>query len=341
MIQLWNRFFFSECSPLPMALVRIIVALVFLCQISLIRSEFNVWYGADSEAIVSMESAMRCLPNTPCFSLLTITEPDAAILSGFQLLALCSGSFLLIGWHSRISAFVCFLVMQSLMRRDPFVVGGESELLSQILFYLALSNSGMLLSFERFLRLRKRCPLPGIALPWAQRLLQIQICVVYIQTFFAKIAHTEWLDGTAVYRVLQTKELVNFPLPDFIRGNEGLGHFLTWSALGFEAILPVILWITPLKHWAILIAIFFHLIMEYCLNIPFFQFLMIAGLISFCDPALLVSVADRILVRYGTKVQVVKDKPEDESDGKSDVEPIHKSEDMPENKSEDKLENNP
>ena len=332
MTQLWNRFFFHECSPLPMALVRIIVALVFLCQILLIRSEFDVWYGTDSETIVSMESARRCLPNSFCFSFLTITEPNAAILSGFQLLALCSGSFLLIGWHSRISALVCFLVMQSLLRRNPFVVGGETELLSQILFYLAMSNCGMLISFDRFLRLQKQRPLRGTALPWAQRLLQIQICIVYIQTFFSKITHAEWLNGSAVYRVLQTKELVNFPLPDFIRYNEGLGHFLTWSALGFEAILPIVLWITPLKHWAIVIAIFFHLIMEYCLNIPFFQFLMIAGLISFCDPALLTRAADRIFMTRLRGVQVIEDKQETASVLKPGVE----SQDEPENKPEDK-----
>lgn len=280
-----------------MAIVRIVVAIVFINVLSLLSNDLDTWFGDSKNSIVSVESARKFLPLFPSISLLTFSEPDHNVLLAVLLCGLFSGAFLLLGWHSRINAVFCFVIMQSLLRRNPFIVSGADELLSQMLFYLALSNAGLAFSLERFLSDRRKKVLPAETAPWAQRLLQIQICLIYLQTFASKIVNPEWQSGTALYNVLRSKELINFLLPDFIYSNEVLCQFLTWSTLGLELLIPLLIWFRPLTLWVIAAAVCMHLSMEYCLNIPFFQALMIAGLATFLKPEQIRQFASRFRLR--------------------------------------------
>lgn len=299
MIAAWNRFFFSPSSPLPMVVLRIGAALVFMSMLIVVRGDLGAWFG-NSDPLVSVDLAKRLLPQTPCISLLTWFEPSESFLTGFFAVALAAGVSLCIGWHSRISALICFLLMQSLLHRNPFVVNGADELLSQLLFYIILSEAGALLSIDS---LGKHSELETTkAYPWVQRLVQMQLCLVYLQTFFAKVVNQDWINGTALYKVLHSRELVHPAVPLFIADNQALCQYLTWSALGLELLLPVLLWISPVRKWLIPMAISFHIMMDFCLGIPFFQALMILCLLTFVDEKTYVQLFGKLLKLLPKKV---------------------------------------
>jgi hypothetical protein len=270
-----------------MALIRIGVACIFLSMLVLLFDDSGTWYGANNQSIVAFETARLFLPSTPHISLLTFVEPSSTILISLLAAGFCAGLALLVGWHSRVSAIISFVVIQSLLRRNPFVVSAADELMSQMLFYLALSDAGILLSLDnKRLKKKGQCP-PMKTSPWAQRLLQIQICLIYLQTVLLKFVSKDWQSGDAVYNVLRSSELAHFPVPLFISSNLDICRLLSWATLGIEFAIPLLIWWRPVRLWIVILGITLHLSMEYCLNIPFFQGLMIVGLISFIDASTL------------------------------------------------------
>lgn len=270
-----------------MALVRMGVAVIFLLMLVLLMDDAETWYGASSRSIVALETVRQFLPTTPNVSVLTIVEPSSFILYSVLAAGFAASVTLLVGWHSRISAIVCFVVIQSLLRRNPFVVSAADELMSQMLFYLAISDAGVVLSLDRRRLERNGMLPPRKTSPWAQRLLQIQLCLIYLQTFFLKLPSKDWQNGDAVYKVLRSAELAHFPVPVFISSNLELCRLLSYGTLGIELAIPLLIWWRPVRLIMVILGIVLHLSMEYCLNIPFFQGLMIVGLISFVDAPIL------------------------------------------------------
>ncbi|MBX9570189.1 MAG: HTTM domain-containing protein [Candidatus Obscuribacterales bacterium] len=275
----WNDFFFKLSSPNPMAVVRIGLAFIFFVWLIVAFQSADTWYGGNVDAIVSLEQARLMLPPFT-ISLLTVFKPDSLFLQVFMSLGLLASLTLLVGWHSRISAILCFVILESLMHRNPFILSSSDELMSQMFFYVLISNSGLGLSFDSR---NRNLDSSNKVSPWAQRLLQIQICIVYLQTFWFKVVQPDWQSGNVIYYVLRTKEIANFPLPDFIANSPEICRYLTWTALLMELIIPVLIWWSPIRRIVMFLAILFHLSMEYCLTIPFFQPLMIVGLLSFAE----------------------------------------------------------
>ena len=278
----WDKFFFSLRPSLAMGVVRIGIALIFGLWLAVAFNSADTWYGGNGDAIVSVDLARQSLPNAWCVSLLTYSEPSPRLLHIFFSVGFIGCLTLLAGWHSRISAMICLVILQSLMHRNPFIISAADELMSQMLFYVLLSNAGRSLSIDgKNMRARLGDAFSEDGSVWAQRLMQIQICIIYLQTFWFKVMQADWQQGDVLYAVLRTRELTNFPVPGFISGSEEICRILTWAALGIELIVPILIWWAPARRIMMLMAMLFHLIMEYSLTIPFFQPLMIVGLLSF------------------------------------------------------------
>ncbi len=288
----WNQFFFSKHSPAPVAVCRIMVAIVFLYALLLLSGDLSTWYGDNSA--VTLLVARKVLPIFPSISFLCLPGANEQVVFAVYYLAIVSGVSLALGWHSRISAIFSFVIFQSFLRRNPFILSGSDELLSQMIFYLILSDAGMLFSVDRLLASKKIDNIPIRTAPWAQRLLQMQLCLIYLYTFIVKAQQADWQNGSALQKVFQTRELRNFPVPDFITHNQSICQFLTWSTLGIEIVLPILLWVRPIRNYVVVFGIAFHLCMEYCLNIPMFQPLMIACLICFLEPFSILRVFVRL-----------------------------------------------
>lgn len=293
-----DDFFFQLTSARPMAVIRIGLAFLFAFWLLSVFDSAESWYGSD--AIVSTDLARRLLPNRFCVSLLTYFQPTTTLIHSFLSLGLLASFTLLLGWHSRISAIFCFVIMESLMHRNPFVLSSADELMSQMFFYLILSNAGLALSLDR-IRLKAQSKESHLEAGrvWAQRLLQIQICVVYLQTFWFKVVQPDWQSGDVIYLVLRTKEIANFSVPELISNSRELCRYMTWAALCMELAIPVLIWFKQTRKIVMLVAVLFHLSMEYCLSIPFFQPLMIVGLLSFAEDRDYQALCSRISKHIG------------------------------------------
>jgi hypothetical protein len=77
-------------------------------------------------------------------------------------------------------------------------------------------------------------------------------------------------------------EFKKFPVPDFVQ-TLWFSRCATWSSLAVEAAFPLLIWIRPLRPYMLLAGILLHLGLEYSMNIPFFQWVVLSSYVLFFD----------------------------------------------------------
>jgi hypothetical protein len=275
----WNDLFFAPRDPRLAGVLRIGYGVLLLVNLAVLAPDVPRWF---SEAGV--------LPAADARQLITEHAPTVLgwIAAGWWPW-LCYGvlvaaaALLTAGWHSRVQAIVVLLGLTWFQHRNYAIVDGEDTLFRLFAFYLALAPAGWAYSLDA--RRRKR---RGVAeeppIPWALRLFQIQISVIYLSSAIEKSLGHDWTAGTALYYVARLDDAFGkFPMPGFVFETLWLTRLLSWSVLALEWVLPILLWVKQTRRAAILVAIAFHLAVEYSMNLFLFHWLMILGVLAFAE----------------------------------------------------------
>ena len=148
---------------------------------------------------------------------------------------------------------------------------------------MMLSPCGAALSLDaRRVARRRGTPAEPLIIPWAQRLIQIQLCLVYFDTAVLKCTGTTWLTGTAIHYVLFNHEVGQFNF-EWLATYPMLIGVLTLAALWIEFALPFLLWFRPTRRWIALSGVLLHLGIVPLVNAPLFGEQMTALYLLFLD----------------------------------------------------------
>jgi len=275
------HFFFSPRSTTPLGILRILVGgLIFFWAITLWLQK-EMWFG--SPGLISPETADRWII-TFCRECVDPSVLWPGPRGGFfyavclSLLMFTSIGFA-VGAFTYFSGWMTFVLLQICMIRGIFAMYGGDFLLKTLLFYLLLSPCGRVLSWDC-----RRTPSYRLtsAAPWALRLIQIQIALVYVATVLYKGMTPNWQYGNAVYYSTQLRHYNRAPLPlEALTSTEG--NLVTWIILAVELALGTLIWWRPLRPWVVLAGLALHFGMDYSMSIPFWQVTMMIGLLSFID----------------------------------------------------------
>lgn len=290
----WLRFWFEPISPVPMALYRIVSGLIVLWFGFLLAPDLLFWFGIDGPVpnIVSREWPSEILLDP----LIIFPMSNATIQIAFAIL-MVSALFLTVGLFTRVSAFFVFLGLVSFHHHNWLILNSGDTIMRISALYLAVSNCGDALSVDRLIKTyvsggaESRTPQPKA--PWAQRLIQIQLTLLYCQAFFSKIAGEMWVNGTALYYTTRLEDFRRFYFAPIAENIEIL-KFLTWSTLFVEFSLFTLIWLKDLRYIVIALGLLLHISIDLSMNLPTFQWLMMAAFIPFIYPEDLEKLADRI-----------------------------------------------
>jgi hypothetical protein len=277
----WNNFFFKPQSPIPVCLFRIFFGVIVLANLLMLRPEWGMWYGP--HAFMSLNT-MHELSRQPGMNLLELLPQTTLALNiFFWVFLLCTVS-LTVGFMSRFSAVAVYLCLGSIQLRNWYILNSGDTLMLVSCFFLMFSPMGAAYSVDRWLRVRRGRSDGSIPLcaPWAQRMLQIQTAVVYFATFYWKSMGILWMNGTAVYYALRLEDMHRFPIPPL--HSMFLIKTLTWSTLVIEIALAVLVWFKELRYPVLLAGVCLHLGIEYAMNIPLFEWMILATYINFVYP---------------------------------------------------------
>lgn len=288
-LRAWDRFWFGPISARPLGVFRIAFGMILLAHLAIVSVDFDHWY-TDAGLLRGTEARETAGPWRPSV-LQWVQDPTSAHL--FYAATVAVTVAFTLGWKTRLMGVLTYLAMLSLHHRNVLPDGGQDNLLVILCFYAMLCPCGAAFSFDarRAARLRGTAAEPLIV-PWGQRLIQLQVCLVYLVTVMAKCNGSAWLNGTALHAVIFNEEVRRINV-EFLAGYPIIINILTYIALVIELALPFLLWSRtkrPLVVWA---GVALHLGIMLLVNAPLFGEMLIAGYILFMEPDEL----DRLLSR--------------------------------------------
>jgi len=278
----WNSFFFGEISPTPIALFRIFYGLLVIATLLLLHSDWLAWYGP--HAWISLATMQSVEPGIR-LNLFAILPPSDAWVWAFFWIFLSSAALLTAGLLTRVNSVVVFLCLTSMQQRNLFILHGGDTFLRLAGFFLIFAPAGAALSVDRLIRMWRgvegRIVQP--VSPWAQRMIQIQLVLLYLSSFWWKLKGAGWVNGTALFYVYHLDALRRFPLPPWFFRPMVL-KLASWSALAIELSLGTLIWIKDIRYIVLAFGVALHLWLDYSLNIPLFQWDVLSAYILFVDP---------------------------------------------------------
>jgi uncharacterized membrane protein YphA (DoxX/SURF4 family) len=292
--QAWERFFFAPVSPLPIAVFRILYSSCVLATLLLLHSQWLQWFGVD--AWISPVTNAQMEPGLRLNLFQVMPRNDHWIALFFWIfLGFCI--LLLLGLWTRVSSIAVFLCLASIQQRNLFITNGGDTFLRVTGFFLMFAPAGAMLSLDHWRQTRKgnASPVPASA-PWAQRMIQIELALLYFISFLWKMKGDTWRNGTALYYVMHLNAIQRFPVPAWLQ-QSFLLHAGSWFALLLEFSLGVLIWFRPLRYPLLLLGLIFHLVLEYALNLPMIQWDILAAYVLFLDPADLARAGERLQSR--------------------------------------------
>lgn len=269
----WNRFWFLPVPSSTLAVVRIAYGAVLLAWAVSLAWDLPAFFS--SSGLVPERSV------TPwTWTLLDSEISDTGLAVLLVALIVAAGS-LLVGLHPRAAALVAFVLLVSFQRRNPLISNSGDVLLRVFGFYLMFAPTGAALSLDRWRQDRANFwKFPPVA-PWVLRLMQVQLCAVYLFSVWEKAQGDRWNEGTAISYALRIDDLVRVPAPGWILESLPIINLMTYGTMALELILVFLVWNHRARPWVLMLGVLMHLSIEATMQIGFFSSVMLVGYLAF------------------------------------------------------------
>lgn len=259
-----RRWLFDPVDTAPMAALRIACGLLTIgWALSLLP---------DVDAFLSDEGLTSGpIEGSRGFWTLPLVNPYAAV--GLLLLAAVG---LTLGLFTKVSNIVVALLLIALQRRDVYMLNSGDLLLREIALYLCLMPSGEVWSLDA-----RRRGVSELRAPWALRMLQMQVSMLYAFSVIAKLHGDTWQDGSAVGRAVQLGDLQRFVVPEGIATSLTIAALMTYGTIVAETALAIGLWLPRARYVVMAIGVSIHLGIEATLLIGWFSLAVISTYLAF------------------------------------------------------------
>lgn len=289
LIKAWNHFWFEQVSPAPVCLYRIAFGLLVLATGAVWSADLDAYFGV--HGWLSIETAKHIAPGGPRFSLFyLLPQTDQTLIVLFVILMI-SALTTTLGLFTRVSTIVVFITLVSFQFRNFTLLNGGDTILRIGSFLLMMAPAGKMFSLDaRKLSWEEQWSIRDYG--WVQRLFQLEITAVYLQTMVAKIQGEPWQNGTAIYYVSRLEAFAKLPVP-FLFDQLWACQLLTWSTLLIETAMFSLVWVPKWRYPVLLAGVLLHLGIDWFMNILFFQLIMISLYVNFVRPADIKKVLER------------------------------------------------
>jgi hypothetical protein len=275
LLHAWRMFWFRPEPMYTLGLVRIAFGILI--------TGWTLSFFTDLPDLFGRDGVLPDGPLNPyMWSLFQQWHSDPALFVGWGLLLL-SALAMTVGWHTRLAAIVVCVLVLSFQHRDPSAFNSGDVVIRIEALFLALAPSGAALSVDQ----RRRSGAfwsAQLRAPWAIRLLQLQLSIVYLSSVRWKIAGSAWPDGTAVSYALRLRDMVIVPAPQWFIHNALMINVATWGALVVELSLGVLVWNRRLRPWVLLTGVLMHTSIMFTMAVGFFTPAMFVLYLAFVSP---------------------------------------------------------
>lgn len=283
--QAWREFFFTPEPAVIIAAFRILFGVILVVHGLLLWPHASLWYGPQGFLPYNQYFQIYGRSRFTVFQFLPDSDLTAKVVLAVFIVA---GASLSLGILTTVSASLTFILLVSIHNRNPAVLHGGDDVLRVMAFLLIFSSAGAELSVDQFASSGQ--PFVGeYTSPWALRLMQLQVSIIYLRAGLAKLGGASWLEGSAAYYPTQVQEYRRFPLPRVLTGAFWI-RLATWGTILIELGLGTAIWVKELRFAILLCGLAFHLVLEYFINLQLFGWTMMCCLLLFVSPTYLMSL---------------------------------------------------
>ena len=283
----WNGFFHSTFDGRVLRILRIFYASLLLVNILTWYPYLELWFG---ETGIMPLAVSREVISKDAGTVFSYLPTSSSVLYGCYFCFLTQAVLLLFGIFPRFQAVGSFFWLVSFQHRNIMICDGEDVVMRLVGFFVMLmplhqlganrsSASTLPTSIPSTTTLVAACELqPGRVRSWALRLLQIQMCIIYLDTAAAKFHGDVWLDGTALYYVSRLDAWFRADaVPHFLFDTPWIVWLMTWSVIVIEFAVPVLIWFRETRRWALVLVAVFHLSCFWMMDLFLFHWIMLCG----------------------------------------------------------------
>jgi hypothetical protein len=276
-----DNFFFEVRPTEGIAIFRIVWMTMLFAYFLFDLGNIEEFYGP--QALLSLKTVKEQFPSFH-LNIFHLFDSSYTFIYGLVIVYGLALIFSILGFYTKQSLIIAFICMVSFHQRNIWLLSSSEVLMRIITLLLIFSPCGHSLSMDALLgRFYLQRSQNGEWSVWCLRLIQIQICVVYLWTVWHKLKGETWFNGNAVYYATRLEHMTNFPLPYLLDSLLFL-KIATWGTLALETALGTLVWFKEFRKPVIVTGILFHLGIEYVMSIPFFEISMIVLLLNFFTP---------------------------------------------------------
>lgn len=288
----WKGFWFTPANPTTLGILRLLAGgmlvyshIVWGLGLDLLLGP-NGWHSAD--AVHSLQRDQYA------WSFWWLVPTTAMYLVHWFCLALLICFF--VGLFTPVTGFLAFVISASYMYRAPMANYGMDQFLSCLLFYLVLSPCGKTWSVD-WLIARYRAAkhalrngetqfvfsvAPSVRANLFQRLIQVQLCIVYFFAGTAKLQGTSWWTGMAMWQAFSNLEYQSIDMT-WLAFYPILLNVITHVTILWEIAFPFLVWNRYAQPLILLMGILMHLGIGAMMGMWTFGLIMIFGYLAFCS----------------------------------------------------------
>jgi hypothetical protein len=298
----WRTFWFSAEPAYTLGLVRMafgaLTVYVTLDLLPGVPTLFSANGPVPSQSIANEFSWI----NTFQFGIFQIWTSDTAVLIAWILLLLSAVS-LTLGWHSRVSALLVWILFLSFLRRNPMILYAGDQVMTNTALILAISGCGAALSLDqrrrngRFWSAEER-------VRWPIRLMQVQLSLIYFFSAQTKLIGEAWNDGSAVsfpWRVY--RDWAIFPVPQWLAENPFLVNVATWGTMAIELSLAILVWNRHYRYWVLAAGVIMHTLIWLNMSVQFFGLAMFVLYLAWVPWETVRDMPDRVKHALGRRLK--------------------------------------
>lgn len=158
-------------------------------------------------------------------------------------------------------------------------------------FLMIFSRAGHAFSLDEWLAGGSRSTV--LSSPWCERLMQLQVSILYLRAAHWKLTGKTWIDGTAAYYPTQIAAFQRWPLPRTLQKLPFV-RCATWGTILIQISLGVGVWFEEMRIPVLLAGICLHLSFELLLNLQLFGLIMLSTYTLFLNPTTVMSFVSKL-----------------------------------------------
>lgn len=282
----WNRFWFTPTDPATLGLIRILGGSMLFYTHLVWSIDLTGFMGEQGRFSADLVDRMH-QGSEFAFSYLWLFDGNPGMLWMVHIAALVILLMFTLGFYSRITSVLAFIIAVSYAHRAPGALFGLDQINVMLAMYMMLGGAGEAYSLDRLIEKwrypQRKLPTTSTAANVSIRLIQLHMCVIYLFAGTGKLLGDTWWEGTAMWGAVANSEYQSMDMT-WLASYPLLIALLTQVSLAWELSYSALVWPRLTRPLVIFMAIPLHLGIALCMGMVTFGLAMLIANMAFISP---------------------------------------------------------